>query len=112
MEDEEESNGYSEGKERVDLTPDATSELAIEPQLDITADGKQALVQWRVLGEDRVDDHHVMVFDLNTRAHRLLPQGGSVSTENAPNTIAAKTRSTVGVLALMRLRTDPLMIAP
>ncbi|MDB5872543.1 MAG: family peptidase [Ramlibacter sp.] len=73
----------AEGKQRVDLTPDVKSEFAIEPQLDITADGKRALAQSRVPGEDRVDDHHIMVFDLDARTHKLLPQGGSVSTENA-----------------------------
>lgn len=71
------------GLQRVDLTPDAASELAIEPQLDISADGKRALCQWRLPGEDRMDDHHVMVFDLDAHTHRLLPQAPSMSTENA-----------------------------
>jgi len=73
----------ADGGQRVDLTPDAMSELAIEPQLDISADGKRALCQWRLPGEDRMDDHHVMVFDLDAHTHRLLPQDPSVSTENA-----------------------------
>ncbi|HSI52682.1 MAG TPA: prolyl oligopeptidase family serine peptidase, partial [Ramlibacter sp.] len=73
----------ADGRQRVDLTPEMKSEFAIEPQLDITADGRRALAQSRVPGEDRVDDHHIMVFDLDARTHKLLPQGGSVSTENA-----------------------------
>ncbi len=73
----------AEGKHRADLTPDAVSELAIEPQLDITADGKRALAMWRVPGEDRIDDHHIKVFDLDARTSKLLPQGGSVSSDNA-----------------------------
>ncbi|HSH90608.1 MAG TPA: S9 family peptidase, partial [Ramlibacter sp.] len=97
----------SEGKERVDLTPDAKSELAIEPHMDITADGKQALVQWRVPGEDRVDDHHVMVFDLDTRAQRLLPQGGSVSTENAHFSPDGKT-----IAAIREKRTKEHVVRP
>ncbi|MBG9389254.1 S9 family peptidase [Caenimonas aquaedulcis] len=73
----------AQGGQRKDLTPDATTELAIEAELDIAADGLRALTLWRVPGEDRMDDHHLMVFDLEAGTHRLLPQGGSVSTGNA-----------------------------
>jgi len=73
----------AEGQQRVDLTPHARTELAIEPQLDISADGKRALSLWRVPGEDRIDDHHLALFDLDAQTHRLLPQGAAVSTEQA-----------------------------
>jgi dipeptidyl aminopeptidase/acylaminoacyl peptidase len=73
----------ADGSQRADLTPEATTELAIEPHLDIAADGKRALVGWRTPGKDRVDDLSVLVFDLETRASALLPQDDYTMTEGA-----------------------------
>jgi dipeptidyl aminopeptidase/acylaminoacyl peptidase len=73
----------ADGTQRVDLTPEATTELSIEPHLDIGADGKRALAIWREPGADRVGDHKVMVFDLDARTHQVLPQGANTDSENA-----------------------------
>ena len=73
----------SDGTERIDLTPDATTELAIEPHLDISADGTRALVVWRTVGDDRVGDESVVVFELDGGTRSMLPQGAVTSTENA-----------------------------
>lgn len=73
----------ADGTQRVDLTPDATTQLSIEPHLDIAADGKHALVTWLEPGADRVGDYKVAVFDLHARTHKVLPQGANTDTENA-----------------------------
>jgi dipeptidyl aminopeptidase/acylaminoacyl peptidase len=73
----------ADGTQRLDLTPEATTELAIEPHLDISADGTRALVVWRTVGEDRVGDNNVVVFDLGTQERTLLAQPPGTDTENA-----------------------------
>ncbi|HUR90634.1 MAG TPA: S9 family peptidase [Ramlibacter sp.] len=73
----------ADGTDRVDLTPDVTTQLMIEPHLDIAADGKRALAVWRTMGKDRVDDHVVVVFDLEARTHKVLPQGVNTDSERA-----------------------------
>ena len=72
----------SDGSERVDLTPDVTTQLAIEPQLDI-ADGRHALAVWRTPGQDREEDQSVVLFDLEARTHKVLPQGANTDSDGA-----------------------------
>src|SRR3569623_1746423 len=55
----------------------------IEPHLDIAADGKRALVIWRQTGQDRVDDHLVVLFDLDARTHKVFPQAANTDSEGA-----------------------------
>jgi dipeptidyl aminopeptidase/acylaminoacyl peptidase len=73
----------ADGTDRVDLTPDATTHLNIEPHLDIGADGKRALAVWRQTGADRVDDNVVVLFDLDSRTHKVLPQAPCTDSEGA-----------------------------
>jgi dipeptidyl aminopeptidase/acylaminoacyl peptidase len=73
----------ADGSGRIDLTPEATTELAIEPHLDISADGTRALVVWWTIGDDRVHDENVVVFELDAGTRSTLPQGPVMSTENA-----------------------------
>ena len=61
-----------EGGARVDLTPQATSEFAIEPELAVSDDGRYAVVTRRTPGKDRVDDVAILLFDLSTPASRVL----------------------------------------
>lgn len=68
---------------RVDLTPDFITELAIEPTLDITADGTRVLVVQRTPGQDRVDDNSVLVFDVATGTRQMLPQPPATDTDSA-----------------------------
>jgi dipeptidyl aminopeptidase/acylaminoacyl peptidase len=70
------------GKDRVDLTPDVRGEFAVEPALDIAADGLRAVATWRTAGEDREDDYSLALFDLERRSHALLPQGRCTQTES------------------------------
>jgi len=73
----------ADGTDRVDLTPDVTTQLSVEPQLDISADGKRALAVWRTTGQDRVDDHSVVLFDLDSRTHKVLPQAPVTDSDSA-----------------------------
>lgn len=60
------------GGKRVDLTPDARREFAIEPELDVSADGRFAAATGRRTGKDREDDVVVVLIDLKTRKAREL----------------------------------------
>jgi dipeptidyl aminopeptidase/acylaminoacyl peptidase len=74
----------ADGSSREDLTPEATTEFWIEPQLDIAADGGKVAASWSSVGADREEDSSVLVIDLasnavgGNRARKLLGQ--------APNT--------------------------
>jgi dipeptidyl aminopeptidase/acylaminoacyl peptidase len=73
----------ADGSDREDLTPEATTEFWIEPQLDIAADGSKVAASWSSVGADREEDSSVLVIELagtavGKRARKLLGQ--------APNT--------------------------
>jgi dipeptidyl aminopeptidase/acylaminoacyl peptidase len=96
----------ADGNERLDLTPDATTELSIEPELDISADGRRALLVWRETSQDRVGDHKVVLFDLDACIRDVLPQAANTETVNARfspdgRTIAA-VRSTRSAKSVVR----------
>jgi dipeptidyl aminopeptidase/acylaminoacyl peptidase len=60
------------GRKRVDLTPDARREYAIEPELDVSDDGRLAAATLRRTGKDREDDVVVVLVDLESRKLREL----------------------------------------
>jgi len=60
------------GKGRVDLTPQATAEFAVEPELAVSDDGRYAAVTRRTLGKDRIDDVSIVLFELAGPTSRLL----------------------------------------
>jgi dipeptidyl aminopeptidase/acylaminoacyl peptidase len=73
----------ADGSGREDLTPEASTEFWIEPQLDIAADGSKVAASWSSVGADREEDSSVLLIDLagtevGRRAHQRLGQ--------APNT--------------------------
>jgi dipeptidyl aminopeptidase/acylaminoacyl peptidase len=61
-----------EGGGRVDLTPQATYEFSIEPELAVSDDGRHAAVTRRTTGKDRVDDVAVLLFDLTGPTSKVL----------------------------------------
>jgi len=73
----------ADGTDRADLAPDVTTQMMIEPHLDISADGKRALVGWNTPGQDREEDRTLVLFDLDARTHKVLPQGANTSSEAA-----------------------------
>jgi dipeptidyl aminopeptidase/acylaminoacyl peptidase len=60
------------GGHRVDLTPDARREFAIEPELDIADDGRHVAALSRKPGKDREEDVVILVADLQTGKTREL----------------------------------------
>ena len=71
------------GGDRVDLTPQAQREFAIEPHLDISADGQRIVVTSALPGNDRELDSQLLLIDLDSGQRRLLPQPPVCSTEEA-----------------------------
>lgn len=61
-----------EGGNRTDLTPQATYEFSIEPELAVSEDGRHAAVTRRSPGKDREDDVAVLLFDLTAPSNRVL----------------------------------------
>jgi dipeptidyl aminopeptidase/acylaminoacyl peptidase len=57
---------------RTDLTPQARREFAVEPQLDVSADGSRVAVKIASVGADREEDSAVAVIDCVTAEARVL----------------------------------------
>jgi dipeptidyl aminopeptidase/acylaminoacyl peptidase len=57
---------------RTDLTPQARREFAIEPDLDLTADGRLVAVTRARPAADRCDDSDVLLIDADTAAARAV----------------------------------------
>ncbi len=62
----------ADGRGRVDLTPTALRELAIDAELAVSDDGVHAVVTRRTPGKDRVDDVSLLLFDLAAATSRVL----------------------------------------
>jgi dipeptidyl aminopeptidase/acylaminoacyl peptidase len=73
----------ADGGGRVDLTPNARSEFAVDPTLDIAADGVHVVATQTTLGADRELDSALLVIDIDSGVSRVLA-GGSCSNCEAP----------------------------
>ena len=60
---------------RVDLTPQARREFAIEPELDIGADGRLIAITRALPGPDRGEDTDVLLIEADTGAARAVGSG-------------------------------------
>ncbi len=69
------------GGSRIDLTPGARREFAIEPSLDISADGKRVAVTRHTPGADRELDTTLLLIDVDTRAQRVIGEAPVVNFE-------------------------------
>ncbi|MGE5336596.1 MAG: prolyl oligopeptidase family serine peptidase [Gemmatimonadota bacterium] len=94
------------GGGRIDLTPDARREFAIEPALDISADGKRVAVTRQTPGKDRELDATLLVIDLETKAQRVFGEADNVMFDaplfSPDGTRIATTRSTRSPKTVMR----------
>ncbi len=61
-----------DGTDRRDLTPQARRELAIEPEFDLSRDGRQVAITWQTTGKDRELDTAILLIDVDSGASRLL----------------------------------------
>jgi len=66
------------GQQRVDLTPQARREFAIEPALDVSDDGRRVAALRRTPGKDRELDDAILLIDLESRGERLLGEADGV----------------------------------
>ncbi len=60
------------GANRIDLTPGARHEFAIDPAFDLAPDGKHVAVTRQSPGEDRELDTTILLIDIDTRESRVL----------------------------------------
>jgi dipeptidyl aminopeptidase/acylaminoacyl peptidase len=65
-------------EQRIDLTPGARGEFAIEPELAVSDDGRLVASLRRTLGKDREQDLAIVLIDLETRAERVLGEADAV----------------------------------
>ncbi len=64
---------------RIDLTPGARREFAIEPAMDISADGRQVAVTRHAPGADRELDTTILLIEVDTRAQRMIGEAPVVN---------------------------------
>jgi len=70
------------GANRVDLTPQARREFAIEPALDVSADGKWVVATRQTPGKDRELDSTLLLIDIESKASRVLGAADNVNFES------------------------------
>ncbi len=85
----------SDGQAREDLTPEAMSEFWIEPQLDLSRDGRRVLVRQASHGADREEDSALLVIDLASKERRLYEQPPNTMNDGARFSPDGKTIATV-----------------
>ena len=85
----------AEGKDREDLTPEATHEFWIEPQLDLSRDGRRVLARWTTPGSDREEDSALLMIDLDSKARRLFEQPPNTMNDGARFSPDGRTIATV-----------------
>ncbi len=69
------------GANRVDLTPEARREFAIEPAFDVSADGKWVVATRQTPGKDRELDATLLLIDIESKACRILGAADNVMFE-------------------------------
>jgi dipeptidyl aminopeptidase/acylaminoacyl peptidase len=67
------------GRGRVDLTPGARHEFAIEPSLDVSPDGRLVAVTRQTPGADRELDTTILLIDADTRESRVVGEAPCVN---------------------------------
>jgi len=83
------------GKNRADLTPDATREFSIEPLYDVSNDGRQVAVIQQSPGADRVLDTTILLIDIASNGRRTFGAGTNVNNEPALFSPTGKTMATI-----------------
>ena len=100
----------ADGTNRVDLTPAAQREFAIEPQLDVSADGTLVAVTRQTPGADRELDTTILLIDIASTKQTVFGAGTNVSNEpvyfSPDGTMLATVRSFRSPHAVMRPNTD------
>jgi dipeptidyl aminopeptidase/acylaminoacyl peptidase len=70
-----------EGRQSVDLTPNAQGEFAVDPEFDLAADGSRVVAVHRRLGKDRELDAALLLIDIDSGRSRVIGVGDGVMLE-------------------------------
>jgi dipeptidyl aminopeptidase/acylaminoacyl peptidase len=97
----------ADGTNRVDLTPEAKREFAIEPQLDVSTDGKLVVVTRRTPGADRVLDTTILLIEIASKGQTTFGVRPYVSNEPVYFSPDGRTLATV-----RSLRSPQLVMRP
>ncbi len=71
-----------DGKNRIDLTPDARREMSVEPGFDVSPDGTQVAVTWQSTGDDRETDTAIALIDVESKNMRIVGAATNSNTES------------------------------
>ncbi|MBC8119469.1 MAG: S9 family peptidase, partial [Burkholderiaceae bacterium] len=89
----------SDGKNRADLTPDATREMSVEPEFDVSPDGEQVAVTWQSPGEDRETDTAIALIDIASKNIKMV---GAATNTNNESPLYAPDGKTLAVIRATR----------
>ena len=89
----------SDGKTRIDLTPDARREMSVEPGFDVSPDGKQVAVTWQSAGDDRETDTAIALIDVESKKMRIV---GAATNSNTESPLYAPDGKTLAVICVTR----------
>jgi dipeptidyl aminopeptidase/acylaminoacyl peptidase len=102
--------GYTaDGTNRVDLTPEAKRDFAIDPHVDVAADGTFAAVIRQTPGTDRVLDTSILLIDLDTHKQRPFATGTNVNNDQVLISPDGKTLATVRSVRSPKVAVRPLI---
>ena len=90
---------FVDGKNRIDLTPDARREMSVEPGFDVSADGRQVAVTWQSTGEDRETDTAIALIDVESKSMRIV---GAATNSNTESPLFAPDGKTLAVIRMTR----------
>jgi len=91
---------YSQdGKDRIDLTPDARREMSVEPGFDVSSDGRHVAVTWQSAGDDRETDTPIALIEIATKRARIV---GAAPNTNNESPLFSPDGTTVAVIRATR----------
>ena len=88
-----------DGKNRIDLTPDAKREMSVEPGFDVSPDGTQVAVTWQSTGDDRETDTAIALIDVESKNRRIV---GAATNSNTESPLYAPNGKTLAVIHMTR----------
>ena len=88
-----------DGKNRIDLTPDAQREMSVEPEFDVSPDGTQVAVTWQSTGDDRETDTAIALIDIESKNRRIV---GAATNSNTESPLYAPDGKTLAVIHMTR----------
>jgi dipeptidyl aminopeptidase/acylaminoacyl peptidase len=88
-----------DGKNRIDLTPEAKREMSVEPGFDVSPDGAQVAVTWQSTGDDRETDTAIALIDVESKNMRIV---GAATNSNTESPLYSPDGKTLAVIHMTR----------